>query len=188
MAGRDATVIVLSPRDALRFAQRLWADQATGMLLRADVLAADGSVVESSAFSMIEFDVSPQPELVLQPLREEAGLRIVRPHNKRTRLEAEGWQLVRPVPGFALEGCVLRGSELGGKTAPMLQVVFSDGLTHVSVFVERFSAERHRSQAPARSGATHTLARRTDDHWITVVGDVPPATLRTFVKGLERRK
>jgi negative regulator of sigma E activity len=26
------------------------------------------------------------------------------------------------------------------------------------------------------------------DSWVTVIGDVPPATLRQFAKGLERKK
>ena len=34
----QAQVLLLEPRDDLRFAQRLWADEATGLLLRADVL------------------------------------------------------------------------------------------------------------------------------------------------------
>ena len=29
---------LLEPRDALRYAQRLWADVATGLMLRADVI------------------------------------------------------------------------------------------------------------------------------------------------------
>jgi sigma-E factor negative regulatory protein RseB len=37
-------------------------------------------------------------------------------------------------------------------------------------------------------GATHALARRNSDWWITVVGDVPPTTLRQFAQALERRK
>ena len=65
VAGRDAAVLLLAPRDTLRFAQRLWADLATGLMLRADVMAADGSLLESSAFSSVEIGVKPQPEQVL---------------------------------------------------------------------------------------------------------------------------
>jgi sigma-E factor negative regulatory protein RseB len=37
-------------------------------------------------------------------------------------------------------------------------------------------------------GATHTLMRqRFDRWWITVMGDVPPATLKQFLAALERR-
>jgi sigma-E factor negative regulatory protein RseB len=37
-------------------------------------------------------------------------------------------------------------------------------------------------------GATQTLMRRHGDWWVTVVGDVPPATLLMFANGLERKK
>ena len=36
---------------AHRFAQRLWAEQGSGLLLRADVLAPDGRVLETAAFT-----------------------------------------------------------------------------------------------------------------------------------------
>lgn len=188
VAGREAAVLMLKPRDKLRFAQRLWADQATGLMLRADVLGPNGNLVESSAFSAIDLDVKAQPDPVLQAMRQESGLRIVRPQQRRTTLEEQDWTLARAVPGFALAGCMQRGAEAGGGDPPMLQVVFTDGLTHVSLFIERYSAERHRSEMQAQLGATHTLMRRFGEHWLTVVGDVPPAALKMFAEALERRR
>ena len=176
------------PRDNLRFAQRLWADTSSGLMLRADVLSAEGGLLESSAFSVVELDVKPQPNSVLQALRQDDGLRVVRPPQRRTTLEAEGWRLARPVPGFTLGGCVIKGLEVGGKDPPMLQAVFSDGLTHVSVFVEHFDAARHRAEVQARRGATHTAMRRIGDDWFTVVGDVPSTSLRHFAEALERTR
>jgi sigma-E factor negative regulatory protein RseB len=196
IAGRDATVLLLEPRDMLRYAQRLWADRATGLMLRADVmaLAAPGQergILESTAFSEINIGVRPQPDAVLQVLRNPRGLdgyRVVRPQQQRTELEAEGWALARPVAGFRLVGCVRRGMEAGGgSSAQVLQAVFSDGLTHVSLFAEPFQPERHRSELQAKQGATGTVMLRRGEHWITVVGDVPPATLKLFANALERR-
>lgn len=197
LAGRDAAVILLEPRDALRYAQRLWADMATGLMLRADVLgvaAAPGgerAVLESTAFSEIAIGIKPQPDTVLQEIRNPRkldGYRVVRPQQQRTALEAEGWTLPRPVPGFKLSGCVRRGMDTAGDDEPVLQAVFTDGLTHVSLFVEPFKPKRHRSEMQARQGATGTLMQRRGDYWVTVVGDVPPNTLKLFVDALERRK
>ena len=75
-----------------------------------------------------------------------------------------------------------------GEGATVIQAVFTDGLTHVSVFVEPFQAERHRQELHAQRGATATLTARRDAHWVTVVGDVPVPTLRLFADALERRK
>jgi len=190
VAGREATVFMLEPRDGLRYAQRLWADQATGLMLRADVIGpgAERPVLESTAFSEIEIGVEPQPEAVLQAIRKLDDYRVVRPLKQRTTLDAEGWTLAQPVAGFRLAGCLKRGLPVAGTAEPVLQAVFTDGLTHVSVFLEPYQPQRHGSELMSRQGATATVTRRRGEHWVTAVGDVPPATLEMFAVALERRR
>jgi sigma-E factor negative regulatory protein RseB len=192
VAGREAVVLLLEPRESLRYAQRLWADLVSGLMLRADVLGpANGAmrgVLESTAFSEVDIGVQPQPELVLQVMRRLEGYRVLRPQQQRTTLEAEGWVLARPVAGFRHAGCMRRSMEGAGREGPVLQSVFSDGLTHVSLFVEPYKAEHHRNEMRAQQGATATLMQRRGEYWVTVVGDVPPATLKLFAEALERRR
>ena len=69
----------------------------------------------------------------------------------------------------------------------VLQAIWSDGITHVSLFIEPFQPQRHRSEGLTVIGATHTLTRRVNDMWLTAVGDVPPAALDQFVRALERK-
>ena len=191
VAGRDAAVLMLWPRDALRYAQRLWADLATGLMLRADVMGEAGPtrpVLESTAFSEVEIGVKPQPEALLQIMRKLDGYQVVRPLQKRTTLDVEGWTLARPVAGFQLAGSVRRGMETAGDGEPVLQTVFTDGLTYVSVFLEPYKAERHTAEAQAHQGATSTVMMRRGEHWLTAVGDVPPATLKLLAGAFERRR
>ena len=189
LAGRDAVVFALEPRDLLRYPQRLWADRDSGLLLRADVLssALPRTVLESTAFSSVEIGVKPQPEAVQQALQRLDGYRVLRPQQRRTSLDAEGWTMPRPVPGFKLAGCVQRGMERAGGNEPVLQAVFTDGLTHVSLFIESFKPALHRTESQVQQGAMASLTQRSSDHWFTVVGDVPTATLRRFVSAVERR-
>jgi sigma-E factor negative regulatory protein RseB len=193
VAGREAEVLLLQPRDSRRYAQRLWVDVASGLMLRADVLGADTSVLESSAFSQIDIGIKPQPETVLQVLRNVAGYKVLRAQVERAQMEAEGWLLKEPLPGFMLVSCVKRPIEAtvadDGRASPlMLQTVFSDGLTHVSLFIERFDAARHRKEVQAQLGATATLMQRRGEHWLIAVGDVPPPTLKLLLDLLERRR
>lgn len=190
VAGREAAVLLLQPRDGLRYAQRLWADKSSGLMLRADVLAdpANGAVLESAAFSEVQIGVKPQPEQVLQATRRLEGYRMVKPVQRRTTLEAEGWTLARPVPGFTLGGCLERGMPSSGDDSPVLQAVFTDGLAHVSLFVEPYRPAVHRDASQARRGATSTISQRRGDHWVTVVGDVPSETLTRFAQALERQR
>jgi sigma-E factor negative regulatory protein RseB len=106
-----------------------------------------------------------------------------------TQPDAEGWSMKTPPAGFHLVSCTKRPLDAASETAsemPVLQSVFSDGLTHVSLFVERFDAQRHR---PMRTmlGATNTLMNRHGDWWVTIVGDVPMATIQQFEAMLQRR-
>jgi sigma-E factor negative regulatory protein RseB len=193
VAGRDADVLLVRPRDAQRYGYRLWADQVSGLLLRADVLGERNEVLESSAFSDVAIGVRPQPETVLQPMKKLDGYRVVRPPLASTRLDAEGWAMRQMVPGFRQVSCVKRPMETmpeRGAAAgqQVLQAIFSDGLTYVSLFIEPFDAQRHTRPMLAAVGATQTLMLQQGDWWVTVVGDVPPATLRVFAKGLERSK
>lgn len=189
VAGREAQVILLQPRDAMRYAQRVWVDKATGLMLRSDVIDGSARLLESVAFSEVEIGVRSQPETAQQVARRLEGYRIVRPQIERTSLEAERWQLARPVPGFAMSSCVKR-SLPGADDAPgrpVVHAVFSDGLTHVSVFIEPDESNTSGGGETAQMGATSSLRRQHLKHRITVMGDVPPDTLQAFVDGLERR-
>lgn len=193
VAGREARVFLLQPRDDLRFAQRIWADHQTGLMLRSDVIGPEQGVLESTRFTSVEIGVRAQPDTVLQPLRQLEGLRVLRPTQVSTQLDAEGWALARQVPGFRLLSCIRRPASpepvVEGKPAPaqVLQAVFSDGLSHVSLFIEPVDAARHRKAIRAQFGATHSLAGRKGDFWVTAMGDVPGGTLQQFVDALERR-
>ena len=214
VAGHDANVLSIKPKDAFRFGYRLWSDQASGLLLRSDVLNERGELLESSAFSDVAIGVKSQTDVVLGPMKKLDGYRVLRPSLTSTKLDAEGWTLRPGVPGFVQVSCVKRpldaaaqdeprstgsGPGVGAKgsrgannhgnaQAQAIQSIFSDGLTYVSVFIEPYNAERHTKPVLTAMGATHTLMRRQGDWWLTVVGDVPVQTLRAFAAGLERKK
>ena len=194
VAGRVANVLWVKPKDGYRYGYRLWADQATGLLLRSDLLGERNEVLETSAFSDVVIGVKPQPESVIQPMKRLEGYRVLKPVMTPTRLDSEGWALAVPAPGFRQVSCVERSmeglnAEPGERAGPqVLQVIYSDGLTYVSVFIEPFDVRRHTGQSLALVGPTQTLTRQHGDSWVTVVGDVPPATLRLFAKGLERAR
>jgi sigma-E factor negative regulatory protein RseB len=192
IAGHDADRLLLKARDSVRFDHVIWADRASGLLLRADV-QSEGRTLETSAFSEVKIGVRPQPELIYAELHRADGYRVLRPAMQPTRLEAEGW-VMRPgaVPaGFQSLGCVRRALPMAGADAgtelKVLQTIFSDGLTHVSLFIEPFQPQRHKTAGLTVIGATHTLTRRMNDYWLTAVGDVPEETLEKFIHALERR-
>ena len=192
IAGHDADRLLLKARDDSRFDHVIWADHATGLLLRVDVQVA-GRTLESSGFSDVNIGVKPDAAAVYAELHRADGYRVVRPEVERTKLESEGWMIqASALPaGFQSLGSVRRALNMPGEIAvqaKVLQTIWSDGITHVSLFIEPFQPQRHRSEGLTVIGATHTLTRRVNDMWLTAVGDVPPATLDQFVRALERKQ
>lgn len=200
VAGHEAHVLLLRPKDGYRYGYRLWAEQQSGLLLRAEVFDEREAVLEASAFSDLMIGVRPQPELVLQAMKRLDGYRVQRPVLEPTELEREGWRFSALPPGFqpvssvkrptmaAAERVASAGASTAAEAPQVLQTIYSDGLTYVSVFIEPFDAGVHRRELQVGHGATQTLVRRQGDFWLTVIGDVPPATLRAFAAGLERRR
>jgi len=192
VAGHDADRLLLKARDALRFDHEIWIDRATGLLLRVDV-QLEGRTLESSAFSDVKIGVRPQPGAITTELRRLEGYRILKPSLNPTRLEDEGW-IVRAdaLPaGFQGLGCVRRAlpAVTASATPPtLLQAMFSDGLTAVSLFIEPYQPPRQKMPGLTVIGATHTLSRQKDEFWLTAVGDVPPATLEMLMRALDRRR
>lgn len=193
VADHEAEVFLLQPRDSLRFPQRMWTERDSGLLLRVDVLGGHGEVLESSEFSDVAIGVKPQPDVVMLPLKQLHGYRVVRPTVTKTRLDAEGWTLKHGVPGFREISCVRRALDplapAGSAGAvETVQAIYSDGLTHVSLFIEPYDGAGHRKAMHTVMGATHTMMGRVGQWWVTLVGDVPGPTLKQFADALVRRE
>jgi sigma-E factor negative regulatory protein RseB len=197
IAGHEATVLLVRPRDQHRLAYRLWSDQRTGLLLRADVLGAHGEVLESSAFSQVSIGTAPAIQEVQRALSRAESYQSLKSPYEATDLRREGWLLEHGVPGFQPISCVRRpapkvvnangpaSSSTTGRV--MLQAVYSDGLSSVSVFIEPAGGEAPIPNARGAAGALSTLTQLRDDAWrVTVVGDVPANTLERFAAGLRR--
>jgi len=64
-----------------------------------------------------------------------------------------------------------------------LQVLFSDGQATISVHIEPYRAGTH--PVPQPSERLNTLTLQRDGAWLTLMGDVPAATLVQFAAALQ---
>ncbi|MCF7695165.1 MucB/RseB C-terminal domain-containing protein [Mycetohabitans sp. B2] len=187
VAGLDATVIELRPKDALRYTYKLWADQKTGLLLREQTLDSDGQVLEQVAFSQVRLGVPAGRNAIAQAVRNASG--CVRPPVEPVNMEAAGWQLPNQIPGFRKVRELRRPMAARDPSSSPIavdQAVFSDGLCAVSIFVEPFE-RNSRKEGSGASAATHILVKRHGDYWITALGEVPMTTLQRFTSAIEYR-
>ncbi len=184
VAGFDADVVHLAPRDPLRFGYRIWSERRTGLMIKMQTLGLEGDVLEQAAFSELALDPSLRTSKLAQMMVPPEGWRVERSEAVKTTAEAEGWALKAGVAGFQPTNCYRRRAAAG----EAMQWAFSDGLASVSLFVEPYDRQRHLQEGLMASGATHTLTHRIQGWWLTAVGEVPPQTLRAFAQNLERRK
>lgn len=191
IAGLESDVMLLVPKDAIRFGYRVWTEQKKGLVVKLQTLDADGRVLEQAAFSELQLDAPVKMDKLLQMMGKVDGYRVEESALLKTTASAEGWKLMTPVPGFKPMGCYKR--PLAGASARALvdepmQWVFSDGLASVSLFVEPFDRQRHIKESAMSMGATHTITRQLGSYWLTALGEVPMSTLTQFASGLERKK
>jgi len=189
VAGVEADIVLLVPKDSMRFGYRVWTEQKKGLVVKLQTLDTDGKVLEQAAFSELQLDAPVKMDKLLQMMGKVDGYRVEKPVLVKTTASAEGWVLKAPVAGFKPMSCYKRPAT--ANPAPgeePLQWIFSDGLASVSIFVEPFDRQRHERESSLSMGATQTITRQLDAYWVTVMGEVPMATLKLFANGLERKK
>jgi sigma-E factor negative regulatory protein RseB len=191
VAGVEADVVALLPKDSMRFGYRVWTEHKSGLVVKLQTMDTEGKVLEQAAFSELQLDAPVKADLLLQMMGKVDGYRVEQPVLVKTTASAEGWMLRAPVPGFKPVSCYKRPvaspSSAGTHEEP-LQWIFSDGLASVSIFVEPFDRQRHDKESMLSMGATQTMTMQMGPYWLTAMGEVPMSTLRLFASGLERKK
>ncbi len=191
VAGMKSHVVEFVPKDKYRFAYKLWVDKKTYLLLRMQILDARGKVLEQIAFSRIQFGGKlADKNKIVEQTQATKDLHILRvPAHKSIDMAALGWHINPTVPGFRKLHELRRPMITPYAEDPPLEVdqmVFSDGLTAVSVFVEPLST-RVRSEGKGGFGASHMLVKRVGNAWVTLIGEVPQETLQQFLAAIEYR-
>lgn len=184
IAGFDCQAIVLSPRDELRYGYKLWADTLTGMLLKARAFDRAGEVVEQFTFTQLEIgNVSRER---LRPRQASRSWRVEQSAVSPANLAEAGWDVRAELPGFHKVAEIRR---MLRDAKPVSQVVYSDGLAAVSVFIEPLTG---RTEPPriglATMGAVNVYTREVANHLVTVVGEAPAASVQRIGNRVEFRR
>ena len=185
VGGRPVQVVVFEPKDGLRYGHRFWSDGATGLLLKARVLNERGEPIEQFAFSDLTINARIERAMV------EPSWPVVPPDWKTLESaagdvvqQATGWMVARMPPGFEkiMEGF----RKLRGRRERVANLVYSDGLVSISVFIEPLAS----GAAPAgflQKGGLNVYSVKQDDYLITVMVETPGATVRQIAHSVTRR-
>ncbi|HET9463491.1 MAG TPA: MucB/RseB C-terminal domain-containing protein [Thiobacillus sp.] len=179
VAGRLCQVVTLEPRDGYRYSYNLWLDKQTGLPLKSRVVNSHGGVVSMFVFSEIQIGKAPDVRLFHNEL---AGKRVHKASLDDSA--AVAWD-VTPPPGFERVQEAVRS--LPGKQAPVTHLVFSDGLSVLSMFVEPVDPQMQNLRGLSAEGVIGIYAREVDGHTVTTLGEVPNMALIETGNSVKRK-
>jgi sigma-E factor negative regulatory protein RseB len=181
VADRPCKVVVASPRDDKRYGYRLCVDVDTNLLLRAQTVDNEQGIIEQISFTSIQVGDKVERKDLLSPWNTR-DWKVMQPQVETIDLLSQGWRIPAP-SGFTAMTQVKRS--MGGKEVN--QLVLSDGLAAVSVFIEPFDKYREEpmSDGATKRGAINIYSTRIADFWLTALGEVPADTLEQLVTSTE---
>jgi len=181
IAGYDCQAVVLTPKDNLRYGYRLYADHASGMLLRAVTFDTNGEQIEQFMFTQLS--IGGVTRDMVKSRHASRSWRVEDAEAAPARLA--GWGLSSELPGFQK---VVELKRRLSDSRPAAQMVYSDGLAAVSVFIESVEG-RVEPVRPgmASMGAIHMYTREVANHVVTVVGEAPAASVQRIANAVEYR-
>lgn len=179
IAGFDCTAVVLKARDNLRYGYRLYADKASGMLLRAVTFDDTGEVEQ---FMFTQLSLGKVTRDMVKPRHTTSKWRVEDAAAAPASLT--GWGLNAELPGFRKVVELKRRMD----SRPVGQVVYSDGLAAVSVFIEPLEGRSASRTGLASMGAIHIYTREVANHMVTVVGEAPALSVQRIADAVEYRR
>ncbi|HXG28867.1 MAG TPA: MucB/RseB C-terminal domain-containing protein [Nevskiales bacterium] len=182
LVGRSCRAVSVRPRDAYRYGYRMWIDEQTALPLKVELLDAEGEPLEQVMFTQISYPASIE-DSAFKPARTAAHdfVWIRRQPATDATPAARGWTVARLPPGFRL--VMQERQTMPGLHEPVAHMVFTDGLATVSAFIAPPGVPR-KLKGLSRRGAVSAYAHRVDDFHVTVVGEVPPATVEMIANEL----
>jgi len=186
VAGYDAQVIVFQPKDNLRYKHKIWVHTDSGLLLKAAVMTDKDKVVEQYAFTQLQIGGKIDRSWLHKTTSfgheqdSSPGIRDIHPlepehATNRLMPKESGWVADAIPAGFKKTMEILR--PMHGKHAPVTQMVYSDGFSAISIFIEPDDGDEDDVEGLTSRGAVNLYHKVMDKHLITVVGEVPPRTV-----------
>jgi hypothetical protein len=184
--GRPARVVEARARGG-PVAARFWLDDATGLPLRRQVFARRQDLISDSSFVSLQIGhraLTAMPGPGGQPWADQLSRREL------AGLRAAGWPLPRTLGGLTL----FAASSTGAGRGQVIGLSYSDGLSVISVFVQRGELPaRLPGWRQATAGGRAVLTADPDRRGMawsargfvyTLIADAPEATVTRAVAGL----
>lgn len=176
VAGRECQQYSLLPVDEWRYGYELCIDRESHLLLKLQTLDLNATpkVVNQVAFASVNIGEGVEVN-ALDTSWQYNDWKIIAAQMEPTDLAAQGWRIPYP-DGFVPVNEVSRFIRSERQVA---QLVLSDGLASISVFIEPVDklSQRLEADSGSKNGSTHLYRKRIGEYWLTATGEIPLKTL-----------
>ena len=182
VADRMAQHIELKAKDNLRFNYHIWIDDKNLLPLKLIVTNNKNQPIEQSTFTTIAFS-----EVIDKDIFEK-NINLSKVYVSKNKfienyVSNKFWNLKDLPSGFKEVDLISR--RVNGLNLLDYQIIFSDGLAYVSLFIRPITRGTEPKEGTVAIGPTNISARYQDGYQIMSVGMVPPETVNTFSGAIE---
>jgi sigma-E factor negative regulatory protein RseB len=182
VADRMAQHIELKAKDNLRFNYHIWIDEKNLLPLKLIVTNNKNQPIEQSTFTTIAFS-----EVIDKDIFEK-NINLSKVYVSKNKfienyVSNKFWNLKKLPSGFKEVDLISR--RVNGLNLLDYQIIFSDGLAYVSLFIRPITRGTEPKEGTVAIGPTNISARYQDGYQIMSVGMVPPETVNTFSGAIE---
>ncbi len=182
VAGRQAILLAIRPHDRFRYGHRIWLDEETSFPLKTEMMTNDGELIEQIKFADISFGDGVSNHSLAPSMSLENFSWYTQPARYKSVDVETDWECADLPSGFRATSA--KTERLPGADAPVTHIMYSDGMATVSVFI----AARNETKFAEKSsvGASNSYSIQQGDFQITVVGEVPAATVQRIAASMQQ--
>ena len=183
IADQETMVVHIDPKDHYRYGMKFWINQDNGLMMKSSLIDETNKEVEQVMFTSLRLFEAGE-KLVVDSLPEiDQNFTVIRYHRgeSATSMTADNaWQLNGAPGGFWRESVLKR--KIPGTDHIVQQMVYTDGLASLSIFIERQTSETHRGGTSM--GAVNAFIRILNNHSVTAIGEVPAVTVKQVAESV----
>jgi len=183
VAGLECRQIMIVPKDAYRWGYVLCADKDSGLPLKAMMVNETGQPLMQYAFAEIRIGGQPRIDNGKDSKARQSEWSMPASHVTMRPISLETVNVTSLPPGFSRISAVKR--RLPNKADEVEHWVFSDGLTHVSLFLEPAAHPINSIRGQSKQGMINMVKLQVGQMQATVLGDAPWPAIEAIAMGLE---
>lgn len=183
VAGLECRQVEMAPKDAYRWGYVLCADKESFLPLKATMVNETGQPLMQYAFAEIRIGGQPRLDNSRDTKPGQMPLSMQRAPEAMQPISLETVSVGNLPPGFSRVSAVKR--KLPTKRDAVEHWVFSDGLTHISLFLEPAAHPVKSIRGQSKQGMINMVKLQVGGMQATILGDAPWPAIEAIAMGLE---